>query len=135
MQNTDKVYWIIGQMCSGKTRYSHMFGELFDLTPFHLDHIRHDIPLVEAYKEAITTGLIEGFTPHRNQEHLEAITQALEGKEVRYILMEPPYERWLENCKPVIACPTDENPPNYTKEEYEAENRRLRQLKLWRIVI
>lgn len=115
-------------MCSGKTHYSKILGEMLNLTPFHLDHIRHDIPLVEAYREAIQTGLIEGFTPHRNQAHLEAITQALEGKEVVYILIEPSYEQWQENCKPVIACPTDENPPSYTMDEYVAENNRLRAL-------
>lgn len=113
-------------MCSGKTHYSHIFGEMLGLTPFHLDHIRHDIPLVDAYREAITTGLIEGFTPHRNQAHLEAIMEALKDREIIYILIAPEYEQWLENCKPVIACPTDENPPSYTKEEYEAENERLR---------
>ena len=123
-----KVYWIIGQMCVGKTYYSKIFGEMMGRTPFHLDHIRHDIPLVEAYKEAVTTGLIEGFTPHRNAAHFEAITQALEGKEVFYILVEPSYEQWQENCKPIIACPTDENPPSYTREEYEQENNRLRAL-------
>lgn len=96
--------------------------------PFHLDHIRHDIPLVEAYREAIESGLIEGFTPHRNQAHLEAITNALEGKEIFYIMIEPEYNKWKENCKPVIACPTDENPPDYTEEEYNKENQRLRQL-------
>jgi hypothetical protein len=131
----NRVYWIIGMMCVGKTYYSNIFGEMLGLTPFHLDHIRHDIPLVEAYREAITTGFIEGFTPHRNQGHLEAITQALEGKEVFYILIEPTYEQWLENCKPVIACPTDENPPSYTKEEYEAENRRLRELQPRLVVV
>jgi len=135
MQNTNRVYWIIGQMCVGKTYYSRVFGEMLNLTTFHLDHIHHDLPLVEAYREAITTGLIEGFTPHRNAAHLEAITQALEGKEVFYILIEPTYEQWLENCKPVIACPTDENPPAYTKEEYEAENRRLRELQPRLIVV
>lgn len=124
-----KVYWIIGQMCSGKTHYSKILGEMLHLTTFHLDHIRHDIPLVEAYREAVQTGLIEGFTPHRNQAHLKAITEALEGKDVIYILVEPSYEQWLENCKPIIACPTDENPPSYIKEEYEAENDRLRELK------
>lgn len=51
--------------------------------------------------------------------------EALEGKEIKYIMVYPPYEQWLENCKPIIACPTDENPPNYTKDEYEAENKRL----------
>jgi hypothetical protein len=124
----DRVYWIIGQMCVGKTYYSKIIGEMINLTPFHLDHIRHDIPLVEAYREAIKTGLIEGFTPHRNPGHLAAITEALEGKEVFYILIEPEYEQWQENCKPVIANPTDENPPNYTREEYQRENQRLRQL-------
>jgi len=125
----NRVYYIIGQMCSGKTHYSQILGEMLNLAPFHLDYIRHDIPLVEAYKEAVKAELIEGFTPHRNQAHLEAITQALEGKEVFYILIAPTYEQWLENCKPIIACPTDENPPSYTKEEYEAENDRLRLLK------
>jgi len=43
-------------------------------------------------------------------------------------MIEPTYEQWLENCKPVIACPTDENPPDYTKEEYEAENERLKKV-------
>ena len=102
---------------------------MLNLTPFHLDHIRQDIPLVEAYKEAVNTGLVEGFTPHRNQTHLEAMTEALKDKEVFYILIEPEYEQWLENCKPIIACPTDENPPSYTKEEYERENKRLRDLR------
>ena len=100
-------------MCVGKTYYSKILGKMLNRTPFHLDHIRHDIPLVQAYTEAIQSGFIEGFTPHRNQGHLEAITQALDGKEVVYIMIEPDYEQWLENCKPVIACPTDENPPNY----------------------
>jgi hypothetical protein len=121
-----RVYWIIGQMCVGKTYYSKTFGEMLGLTPFHLDHIRQDVPLNVAYKEAVQSCLIEGFTPHRNQGHLEAITEALKDKDVFYILIEPAYEQWLENCKPVIACPTDENPPSYTKEEYEAENKRLR---------
>lgn len=127
MQN--RVYWIIGQMCVGKTHYSKIIGEMIGRQPFHLDHINQSLPLVESYKEAITTGLIEGFTPHRNQGHLEAITKALEGKEVIYILIEPEYDKWKENCKPIIACPTDENPPDYSKEEYERENQRLRELK------
>jgi len=125
----NKVYWVIGQMCSGKTYYSKIIGELLNLTPFHLDHINQSIPLVEAYKEAVSTGLVEGFTPHRNAHHLDCIMEALKGKEVIYIMIEPEYEQWLENCKPVIACPTDENPPNYTKEQYEAENNCLKLLK------
>ncbi len=124
----NKVIWIIGVMCSGKTTFSEKFGKLIGTKPFHLDHIRHDIPLIEAYKEAIQGGLIEGFTPHRNEEHLKAITEALKGHEVKYILISPSYEQWKENCKPIIACPTDENPPDYTKEEYEAENKRLKKL-------
>lgn len=97
--------------------------------PFHLDHIRQGVPLVQAYKEALESGLIEGYTPHRNAQHLQAITEAIGDKEVRYILIAPDYEQWLENCKPIIACPTDENPPNYTKEQYEQENNRLKGLK------
>lgn len=124
----NKVIWIIGQMCSGKTTFSKKFGDLIGKKPFHLDHIRHDISLVEAYREAIQGGLIEGFTPHRNNDHFIAITEALKGFEVYYIIIEPSYEQWKENCKPIIACPTDENPPEYTKEEYEAENKRLKQL-------
>lgn len=112
-------------MCSGKTTISHKIGNLLDLKPFHLDHINQSIPLVQAYQVAIQTGLIEGYTPFRNQSHYNAIMEALDGKEVKYIMVYPPYEQWLENCKPIIACPTDENPPNYTKDEYEAENERL----------
>lgn len=123
------IYWIIGQMCSGKTHYSKIIGEMMGKEPFHLDHIRQDIHLVDAYKEAIKSGLIEGFTPHRNNEHLTAITEAIRDDEVRYILIAPDYEKWLENCKPIIACPTDENPPNYTKQQYEQENNRLKGLK------
>ncbi len=125
----NKVYWIIGQMCTGKTYYSKILGEIMGLEPFHLDHIRQSIPLVEAYKEAVSGGLIEGFTPHRDGGHLSAITKALEGKEVVYILIEPSYEQWKKNCIPIIACPTDENPPDYTEEEYNRENDRLKQLK------
>lgn len=120
-----KVYWIIGVMCSGKTTISTEIGKLLDLDPFHLDHINQSIPLAQAYQEAIYTGLIEGYTPLRNETHFHAIMKALMGKEVVYILVYPPYEKWLENCKPIIACPTDENPPNYTREQYEAENERL----------
>lgn len=120
-----KIYWIIGVMCSGKTTISHKIGNLLDLKPFHLDHINQSISLVQAYQEAIQTGLIEGYTPFRNQSHYNAIMEALDSKEVKYIMVYPHYEQWLENCKPIIACPTDENPPNYTKDEYEAENERL----------
>lgn len=120
-----KVYWIIGVMCSGKTTISTEIGKLLDLEPFHLDHINQSIPLVQAYQEATQTGLIEGYTPFRNEAHYNAIMKALEGKEVKYIMVYPQYEQWLENCKPIIACPTDENPPEYTKEQYEAENERL----------
>lgn len=120
-----KIIWIIGVMCSGKTTISHKIGKLLNREPFHLDHIDQSKPLVEAYKEAIQTGLIEGYTPFRNQAHYNAIMKALEDMEVDYILIQPEYEQWLENCKPIIACPTDENPPNYTKDEYEAENERL----------
>jgi len=123
-----KIYFIIGQMCSGKTHYSKIIGEMMGVKPFHLDHINLTLPLEEAYNIAIQSKLIEGFTPYRNEAHLQAITKALEGKEVVYILIEPSYEQWLENCKPIIACPTDENPPNYSKEEYEAENTRLKKL-------
>lgn len=130
-----KIIWIIGVMCSGKTTFSNKFGEMIDKEPFHLDNIRHDIPLVEAYKEAIQSGLIEGYTPHRNEEHLKAITKALEEHEVYHILIKPSYERWKENCKPIIACPTDENPPNYTKEEYEAENNRLKEITTPKLII
>lgn len=112
-------------MCSGKTTISKEIGKLLDLDPFHLDHINQSIPLDQAYQEAIQTGLIEGYTPLRNEAHFHAIMKALIGKEVIYIMVYPPYEKWLENCKPIIACPTDENPPNYTKDEYEAENERL----------
>lgn len=131
MQNTNKIYWVIGQMCAGKTYYSEVIGKCLDLKPFHLDNIRQDISLVDAYKEAIKTGLIEGFTPHRNPQHLSAIMQAIASSgidEIIYILIAPSYEQWKENCKPVIACPTDENPPNYTEEEYYKENERLMQL-------
>lgn len=124
----NKIYWICGMMCSGKTHYSKIIGEMMGVEPFHLDHINLTIPLQEAYNIATQNKIIEGFTPHRNAQHLEAITKALEGKEIIYILIEPSYEQWLENCKPIIACPTDENPPNYSKEEYEAENNRLRKL-------
>ena len=101
---------------------------MMGVEPFHLDHINLALPLQEAYNVATQNKLIEGFTPLRNTQHLEAITKALEGKEVVYILVEPSYEQWLENCKPIIACPTDENPPNYSKEEYETENKRLKEL-------
>ncbi|NTW90571.1 MAG: hypothetical protein HGA35_01325 [Erysipelotrichaceae bacterium] len=107
-----KIIWVIGQMCSGKTTFSIKYGKKIGKIPFHLDHIRQDIPLVEAYKEAIQSGLIEGFTPHRNAEHLKAITEALEGHEVEYILIAPSYKQWKKNCLPIISCPTDENPPN-----------------------
>jgi hypothetical protein len=123
-----KIIWVIGVMCSGKTTFSLEYGKKINKIPFHLDHIRQGVPLIQAYKEAIQTGLIEGYTPHRNTEHLKAITEALEGYEVEYILIKPPYEQWKENCKPIIACPTDENPPDYTKEEYEAENERLKNI-------
>lgn len=123
------IYWIIGVMCSGKTHYSKIIGEMMGKEPFHLDHIRQDIPLALAYAEAIQSGLIEGYTPHRNQQHLEAITEALKGHTVRYILIAPSYKQWKKNCEPIIACPTDENPPDYTKKEYEAENKRLKKLK------
>jgi hypothetical protein len=119
-----KIY-IVGQMCSGKTTFSKIFKEL-GLSVFHLDHIRQDIPLTDAYKEAFKSDIVEGYTPFRLKEHWEAIKDQLNG--VKYILIAPPYEKWRENCKPIIACPTDENPPNYTKEEYEAENNRLKEL-------
>lgn len=123
------IYWIIGQMCVGKTYYSKVIGEMLGKDAFHLDHINQSIPLVEAYKEAIQGGLIEGFTPHRDGGHLKAITEAIGKEEVRYILIAPDYEKWLENCKPIIACQTDENPPSYSKEQYEQENARLSELK------
>lgn len=123
------MIWIIGVMCSGKTHYSKIIGELIGKDPFHLDHIDMSKGLVEGYKQALEGGLIEGYTPHRNAEHLQAITEAIGDREVKYILVAPSYEKWKENCKPIIACPTDENPPNYTKEQYEAENDRLRELK------
>jgi broad-specificity NMP kinase len=119
------MIWIVGQMCSGKTTFSKIFKEL-GLNVFHLDHIRTDIPLTEAYKEALKSDIIEGYTPFRIREHWEAIEPHL--KNVKYILLTPIYEKWKENCKPIIACPTDENPPDYTKEEYEAENNRLKYL-------
>lgn len=115
-------------MCVGKTHYSNIIGEMMGVIPAHLDHINCDVPLVEAYKEAIVTGLIEGFTPHRNADHLSAIMEALNGKEIVYILIEPGYEQWKKNREPVITNPTDENPPDYTKEQYDAENKRLREL-------
>ena len=115
-------------MCVGKTYYSNLIGEMMGVPAAHLDHINQSVPLVDAYKEAIVTGLIEGFTPHRSADHLSAIMEALDGKEVVYILIEPSYEQWKKNCEPVIANPTDENPPYYTKEQYEAENKRLREL-------
>lgn len=123
------IYWVIGQMCVGKTHYSKIIGEMIGREPFHLDHIRQGVPLVEAYKEAIKSGLIEGFTPHRDSGHLKAIMEAIGDEEVRYILIEPDYEKWKQNCIPIINCPTDENPPDYTKEQYEQENNRLRELK------
>ena len=124
----NRLYWIIGVMCSGKTHYSKIIGKMLDLETFHLDLIDQSKSLTEAYTEAIKTGLIEGYTPFRNEAHYNAIMEALKDKEVSYILVKPSYEQWLENCKPIIACPTDENPPNYTIEEYEAENDRLKQL-------
>jgi len=122
------IIWVVGQMCSGKTTFSKKFGKLIGKEPFHLDHIRQDINLVQAYAEAVQSGLVEGYTPHRNQQHLEAITEALRGHTVSYILIAPSYKQWKKNCLPIIACPTDENPPDYTEEQYEAENERLKQL-------
>jgi hypothetical protein len=122
------IYWVIGQMCSGKTHYSKTIGEMVYRDVFHLDEVNTSNGLVEGYKEAVKTGLIEGFTPHRNQEHLQSITEAIGDEEVKYILIAPDYDKWKENCKPIIACQTDENPPDYTKEEYEAENARLAKL-------
>ncbi len=115
-------------MCVGKTYYSEIIGKYLGLKPFHLDHIDQSKPLIEAYKEAIQTGLIEGYTPHRNKAHYDAIMKAIGDREVIYILISPSYEQWLENCKPIIACPTDENPPEYTREEYEEENERLKNI-------
>ena len=43
--------------------------------------------LVEGYKQALEGGLIEGYTPHRNAEHLQAITEAIGDREVKYILV------------------------------------------------
>jgi len=121
----NKCYWIIGQMCVGKTHYSKIIGEMLGLEPIHLDFVQGpDYSIIKGERV-----LIEGFTPHRNAEHLRAITEALKDYEVKYILIEPSYEQWKENCKPIIACPTDENPPNYSRFEYEAENNRLRELK------
>jgi hypothetical protein len=125
----NKIYWIIGQMCSGKTYYSKIIGEYLGLKPFHLDHINLSLPLVEAYREAIQSGLIEGFTPLRNKEHYRAIVEAIGDKEVIYILIAPSYEQWKRNCIPVIQNITDENPPDYTEEEYERENKRLEAFK------
>ncbi len=119
------MIWIVGVMCSGKTTFSNIFKEL-GLSVFHLDHIRTDISLTDAYREALQSDIIEGYTPFRLKEHWEAIKPHL--KNIKYILIKPPYEKWKENCKPIIACPTDENPPDYTKEEYEAENKRLQDL-------
>ena len=115
-------------MCSGKSYYSKTIGEMVYRDVFHLDEINRNVPLVDAYKEAVKTGLIEGFTPHRNAEHLNAIMEAIGDEEIKYILIAPDYDKWKENCKPIIACPTDENPPDYTKDEYEAENARLAKL-------
>jgi len=126
--NTNKVIWIVGMMCTGKTTFSNKLGELLGMTPFHLDHIDQSLPLVEAYREAIKTGLIDGFTPHRNQAHYNAIMTALENSDIIYIQMAPPYEEWLKRCQPIINNPTDENPPSYSKEEYEAENDRINKL-------
>ena len=110
-------------MCSGKSYYSKIIGEMLGVEPYHLDNIKNcDYSCVSNLK------LIEGFTPHRNNKHLTAITEALKDKEVLYILIEPSYEQWKENCKPIIANPDDMNPPDYTKQQYEAENNRLRQL-------
>jgi len=117
--------WVIGQMCSGKTTFCQIFKEL-GLSVFHLDHIRTDIPLTEAYKEALKADIIEGYTPFRADNHWEAIKPHL--KDVKYILLAPSYEKWQEQCKPIIANPDDYNPPNYTKEQYEAENTRLKNL-------
>lgn len=55
--------------------------------------------------------------------------EAIGDEEVKYIIIAPDYDKWKENCKPIIACPTDENPPNYTEEEYKNENNRLMELK------
>lgn len=115
-------------MCSGKTHYSKIIGEMLGKEPFHLDHITTSMGLVEGYRQALESGLIEGYTPFRNAEHLRAITEAIGDREVRYILVSPTYKQWKENCKPIIACPTDENPPDYSEKEYEAENRRLAKL-------
>jgi hypothetical protein len=126
--NTNKIIWIVGQMCVGKTTLAKKIGEVLHMKPFHLDHIDQSLPLVDAYREAIKSGLIEGFTPHRNEQHYKAIMTALENSDIIYIQPTPDYEEWLERCKPIINNPTDENPPNYSKEEYEAENRRINQL-------
>jgi hypothetical protein len=117
--------WVVGQMCSGKTYYSEIIGEMFGYIPFHLDHINTRLSLIEAYTEALEHDLIEGFTPLRNDEHYMALQIAIAGRDVKHIMVAPSYEQWLENCKPIIANLTDENPPNYTKEQYELENSRI----------
>lgn len=121
----NKCYWIIGQMCVGKTYYSKIIGEMLGLKPVSLDFVNG-----LDYNSLIKGDrvLIEGFTPHRNNDHYRAIMEALKDYEIIYIQIAPEYEKWLENCKPIIACPTDENPPSYTKEEYENENKRLEKL-------
>lgn len=124
----NKVIWIVGQMCTGKTTFAHKLGKLLGTTPFHLDHIDQTVPLTEAYHKAIQTGLIEGFTPHRNEYHYQAIMEVLKGYDIIYIQIAPPYEVWKKNCIPIINNPTDENPPDYSKEEYEQENERIKNL-------
>lgn len=134
-----KIIWVVGCMCSGKTYYSNLLGEMFDKKPFHLDHIDLSLPLVEAYRRAIKNGFIEGYTPFRNQTHYQAMNEAMNEligkKEVEYILISPPYDKWKVNCIPIINCPTDENPPDYTKEEYEQEIERIKLLTNPKIII
>jgi hypothetical protein len=124
----NKIIWVVGQMCTGKTTFSKKLGELIHKEPFHLDHINQSIPLVDAYREAIQSGLIEGFTPHRNTQHYNAIMEVLKDYDIIYLQLTPTYEDWLLRCKPIIECPTDENPPDYTEEEYHTENLRIHQL-------
>jgi deoxyadenosine/deoxycytidine kinase len=124
----NKIIWIVGQMCVGKTTLALKLGELLNKKPFHLDHIDQSLPLTQAYQEAIKSGLIEGFTPHRNEHHYKAIMEVLKQYDIIYLQPTPAYEDWLEQCKPIINNPSDENPPSYTKEEYEAENERIHKL-------
>lgn len=104
---TKIAFWIIGVGCAGKSMYAKKLANKLDIHAIHLDCIRDRLrdgfTLEDGYRDLLCDKddviVIDGILPFITLEEMYYVKEYLKDYKIIYVLINPPYEKYLKNVE------------------------------------